>query len=129
MTDSSLSGFSLRPPVGEVLQRLQRELYHRYKDQLDQVVLFGSQARGEASSDSDIDVVAVLKEGDIDPFLEYPKWAEWVMDVMLDYGELVNLIFTSRRRFDSVSSPLYQNIHSEGIVIYGNGGQMASEQG
>ncbi|MCO6487861.1 MAG: nucleotidyltransferase domain-containing protein [Phaeodactylibacter sp.] len=123
---TELSGSDLRPPVGEVLRRLQHELYRRYKDQLDEVVLFGSQARGEASADSDIDVVAVLKEGDIDPFLEYPKWAEWVMDVMLDYGELVNLIFTSRRRFESVNSPLYQNIHSEGIVIYGNGDQMAS---
>ncbi len=128
MTDLSRSGSDLRPSVGEILRHLQQELYSRYKDQLDRVVLFGSQARGDASADSDIDVLAVLKEEAIDPFHEYPKWAEWVVDIMLDYGELVNLIFTSRRRFDSVNSPLHQNIHSEGIVIYGNGDQMASRQ-
>lgn len=120
MTDLASSGTVLRPAVGEILQQLQRELQGRYKGQLDQVVLFGSQARGNASPDSDIDVLAILKEDGADPFLEYPRWAEWVVDILLDYGELVNLLFTSRSRFDSVNSPLYRNVHSEGIVIYGS---------
>lgn len=126
MKETLRSGPTLRPPVRDILQRLRSELHGRYKSQLDQVVLFGSQARGDASEDSDIDVLAILKENGADPFLEYSKWAEWVVDIMLDYGELVNLLFTSRSRFDSVNSPLYQNIHSEGIVIYGKGDQMAS---
>lgn len=125
MKDVLRSRPTFRPLVEDILQRLQSELHSRYKDQLDQTVLFGSQARGDASEDSDIDVLAILKENGTDPFLEYPKWAEWVVDIMLDYGELVNLLFTSRSRFDSVNSPLYQNIHSEGIVIYGKGDQMA----
>jgi len=48
----------------EILQRLKICLQEIYGDRLLKTILFGSHARGEASGDSDIDVLVVLK-GDI----------------------------------------------------------------
>ena len=47
---------SLRPALEQYAARLRR----RFGDRLRSVVLFGSWARGQASEDSDIDVLAVI---------------------------------------------------------------------
>jgi len=42
-----------------ILARLKRELKNHYRDRLKQLIMFGSQARGDAHPDSDIDVLVV----------------------------------------------------------------------
>ena len=44
-----------------ILTRLKQELTDRYEDRLLCLTLFGSQSRGDAELESDIDVLAVLK--------------------------------------------------------------------
>ena len=44
----------------KVLKDLKQGLIRIYGDRLDSVVLYGSQARGDSSSDSDIDVLIIL---------------------------------------------------------------------
>lgn len=108
----------MNPKVPPILTKLQNALLTHYGEKLSQVILFGSQARGDASEDSDIDVLVVL-EGQTEDFArEYENWSDWVSDELLESGELVNLIITSSQRYNSVKSPLYLNIHSEGILIY-----------
>ncbi|MHC5719371.1 MAG: nucleotidyltransferase domain-containing protein [Nostoc sp.] len=58
--------------LAEILQRLKTCLREIYGDRLVKMVLFGSQARGEASTDSDIDVLVVLK-GNVNPGEEIKK--------------------------------------------------------
>jgi len=45
-----------------ILAELKRGLQEIYGDRLRAVVLFGSQARGEATADSDVDVAVVLDD-------------------------------------------------------------------
>ena len=101
-----------------IVKKLRKALLFRYGENLSQIILFGSQARGDATSDSDIDVLVVLEDSVAEPFQEYRKWSDWITDELLESGELVNLVFTSRQRYDSVKSPLYLNIQAEGILIY-----------
>ncbi|MEL6222113.1 MAG: nucleotidyltransferase domain-containing protein, partial [Cyanobacteria bacterium J06627_8] len=44
-----------------VLDSLSNYLNHLYGQQLEELILFGSHARGEATPESDIDVLVVLK--------------------------------------------------------------------
>ena len=45
-----------------ILQSLRRELTRVLGDQLESMILYGSQARGHARSDSDIDVLLVVRD-------------------------------------------------------------------
>ena len=47
--------------LAEILTRLKQEFQHIYQDNLISLVLFGSQARGDAKTDLYIDVLVVLK--------------------------------------------------------------------
>jgi predicted nucleotidyltransferase len=47
----------LRPVLAELKQRLNEH----YGERLESVILYGSQARGDAAEDSDVDVLVVLR--------------------------------------------------------------------
>lgn len=53
----------MRPPVKLALDELKAGLERIYGERLKRVVLFGSQARGDARWDSDVDVLIVLAGG------------------------------------------------------------------
>jgi predicted nucleotidyltransferase len=52
-----------------ILRQLRNYLQNTYQNQLDKVILFGSQARGDVQEDSDIDILIVLK----DPFDDHQE--------------------------------------------------------
>ncbi len=56
------STLGVAPHVAASLERLRGALERRFGDRLRQVVLFGSQARGDAQEDSDVDVLVVVDD-------------------------------------------------------------------
>ena len=67
----------------EILEKLGTELKERYQDRLIRLVLFGSQARGDADSLSDIDVLVVLR-GNVDALTEIKANSRWLSDFCLE---------------------------------------------
>ena len=51
----------IKPDSDPILKRLRSALAETYGDRIDQVVLFGSRARGDATPESDYDVAVFLK--------------------------------------------------------------------
>jgi predicted nucleotidyltransferase len=102
--------------LAEILQRLQTCLREIYGDRLVKMVLFGSQARGEAARDSDIDVLVVLK-GDVNLGEEIKKTSDVVAELSLEYDRVISRLFIDEFRFNSYNSPLLQNIRREGIAF------------
>jgi uncharacterized protein len=98
--------------VSEFRQRLQQ----LYGNRLEQVILFGSQARGDAVEGSDIDVMIVLK-GDVNVGDEISRTTELCAELSLAYDVLISTIFMSAYRFTSEQSPLLINVHREGVAI------------
>ena len=70
----------LRGPLREAQQRLQA----MYGDRLRRVILYGSQARGDAREDSDIDVLVVL-DGPFDLYQETKPLATLHFDLFERY--------------------------------------------
>lgn len=99
-----------------ILQELKRSLQIAYKKRLTQIILFGSQARNEAVSGSDIDILIVLK-GEVKASDEILKTGGIVADLSLKYDEVVSCLFMTESRFLHHNSMLLRNIRLEGITI------------
>ncbi len=102
--------------LAEILTRVKQEFQQIYQDNLISLVLFGSQARGDAKQDSDIDVLVVLKETNtLDN--NHQKIIEFISDICIEYGVLVSCVYVSEYQFQQEKSPLLLNIHQEGIFL------------
>jgi predicted nucleotidyltransferase len=86
------------------------------------VVLFGSVARGDSESDSDIDVFVLVENGTRAELRE--RIVDLAMDINLEEGEskiyISPLISTLEKDgYDrTIGLPVYYNLDEEGIVLY-----------
>lgn len=87
-----------------------------YGDRLVNLVLFGSQARGDAVFGSDIDVLVVLK-GPIRLGEEIKRTSHIVADLSLEYDEVISRQFADEYRFNYAYGPLLRNIRKEGVIL------------
>lgn len=99
-----------------ILAKFRHYLEALYKEKLDQIVLYGSQARGDASSESDIDVLIVLKE----PF-NYSDETERVSFIVtplcLEHNVVISCAFVTLEKFQQGNSAFFRNVHLEGISV------------
>ncbi|WP_375176611.1 nucleotidyltransferase domain-containing protein [Marinobacter mobilis] len=89
---------------------------------VDQLVLFGSRARGNYLPDSDADVAVILKKGPGDFVKTKLAMARLSFDVLLKTGVLIQALPVWECEWEnpaSYSNPtLLQNIAREGIVLW-----------
>ncbi|HEY9737610.1 MAG TPA: nucleotidyltransferase domain-containing protein [Trichocoleus sp.] len=99
-----------------ILQSLKNYLQEEYRDRLDRVILFGSQAREEATEDSDIDVLVVLDDP-VHASEEIYRTSQFVAELCLEHNLLISRLFLPKSRFEAENSPLLVNIRREGIAL------------
>ncbi|MEX0687552.1 MAG: nucleotidyltransferase domain-containing protein [Pirellulales bacterium] len=99
-----------------ILAELKERLSEAYGERLHAVVLFGSEARGDARPDSDIDVMAVLDNltGDYGDELETGLAA--VYPVALRIGRRVSVKPLTREEYEQGDSPLLREVRRSGIA-------------
>ena len=102
--------------LAQILAELRHRLEQLYGPRLVKLVLFGSQARGDAEPGSDIDVLVVL-EGPVSPGEEIERTGEIVAGLSLEYDEVIACVFMSADRFANEGSPLLLNVRREGVTI------------
>lgn len=102
--------------VGTMLEELRSALERLYGDRLRQVILYGSQARGEANEDSDVDVVVVLA-GSIVPGREIDRMLDLVVELNEKYGTLISVYPVSEENYQATQSPLLINVRREGVAV------------
>ncbi len=96
--------------------RVKEELVRRYGRGIDRVLLYGSQARGEAEEGSDIDLLVVVDES-LDAREVRRSLNDLLLEILLEEGELVSVIVVPRNTFDHYNSPLLVNIRREGVAV------------
>ena len=98
---------------------LHKEMKHRlenaYGQRLRGVVLYGSEARGEATADSDVDVLVLLSgapsmRDDLDAI-------DALYPLTLAYGRPLSPKVIDAQEYERRDCPLYRSVHREGVPL------------
>jgi len=100
----------------ELLREIKARLASAHGDRLRGVVLYGSEARGDAGPDSDVDVL-VLLEGRIDYAKDLEMNLNALYPLVLEIGRRISAKPVSAAEYDAVDCPLYQIARREGITV------------
>jgi hypothetical protein len=99
-----------------VIEAFLRHLGHA-RSRIQQIILFGSRARGQEKPFSDYDLLLVVQERERDLM---DAIHDAVMDALLATGRLVSPKVFRRRDFDRLSAiptPFFANVRKDGIPI------------
>ena len=102
--------------IRAIVEEFKTRIEDLYGRRLSKLILYGSQARGEAADDSDIDLLVVLK-GDVAPGEEIDRMIDVIAELNLKYGVLLSVYPVSEEEFSGVNSPLFLNARREGLEI------------
>lgn len=109
---------SLPEAVRACLQDLTRRLQQELGDNLLEVRLFGSYARGEARPDSDVDVLVLVREA---PLAVREQVSALAADVGLDHDLVVSTLTWDAehlKRHEELDTLLLRSLRAEGVVLW-----------
>ena len=93
-------------------------LQEKYLDKIENVILFGSAARGESDKESDVDILVVLKKRD-EKLRDEVSMAAF--DVILSSNVVISPIVMNKEMYEWhkwYRDPLYNNIERDGIDLW-----------
>ncbi len=102
----------------DIVKRFKREVEGLYGENLEQIILFGSRARGDWEGASDVDLLVVLR--DMDDF-----WAELrrleAIAYQVSFGDghpiVLSVIPIRAREFAGQDSAFVKNLRKEGSAV------------
>ena len=106
-----------------VVDEFVRRALEKYKDRIDEIILFGSVARREASEDSDIDILVV---GNV----SLEELVDISFPILLEYEELISAKDMKKDYFEFLIREEYsliRNVLKEGVVLYERMGEAFGE--
>lgn len=100
----------------EALKDFTQRVSKLYGDRLESIILYGSHARGEATEQSDIDLLIVLK--DFKEFWEeFHRISPTASSVSLKHNVVISAIPVKKKEYESKITPLILNVRKEGKAI------------
>lgn len=99
-----------------ILAEFRRGLERLYGNRLVELILFGSQARNDASPDSDIDVMIVVR-GPVDSNEEIRRVSPLASELSLKHDLVISCVHVSEEAFRRDQSPLLLNVRREGVLV------------
>ncbi len=104
------------PKLDEILLRYRAGLQQALGQQLSRVVLYGSQARGEAWEGSDIDVLVVMRDA-FDPVEVCRRTSALAAQIGLDYEVLISTAFKTEAELARRNSPYLATVAEDMVEV------------
>ena len=105
------------PIIQQIAKEYKDALKKLYGDDLAELILFGSYARGDQREESDVDFAIVLKNPDIRTFPVLEKTSSISSELSLKYGLMISTFPVSLQKKKTSMQGVYRNIRREGIII------------
>ena len=102
--------------IKQLVNRVKDHLVERYGEKIRKVILYGSLVRGEATRDSDIDILVLVDES-LNPFEVRKSLSDLLFDILLEEGELVSAIILPEHFFENHNYPFMLNVKKEGVRV------------
>ena len=102
--------------ISRLVDRVKEHLIELYGEKIKKVILYGSHARGEASGESDIDLLVLVDES-IEPFEVRKRLSDLLFDILLEEGELISVITLPENFFENYNYPFMLNVKKEGVSV------------
>ena len=101
-----------------IINELVNGLIELFGAKLEQVILYGSFARGDADEESDIDVAVILSAALSPDIME--RFIAFNAELDLKYNKVFSIIDINRDDIQKWGTivPFYKNINREGIVLW-----------
>jgi len=101
--------------IKHLINKIKEHLIKTYGERIKQVILYGSQVRGETTKDSDVDILVVVDES-LNPFEVRKSLSDLLFDIVLEEGELASVIAVPEHFFKNYNSPFLLNVRKEGVI-------------
>ncbi|MBW8049913.1 MAG: HEPN domain-containing protein [Cytophagales bacterium] len=105
--------------IEKILIDVKKAVTKLYGERLSKLILYGSQARGEATEYSDIDLLIVLK-GRMNEKKETNR-RDIIYDLILKYNEEISGFVVSENQYKTNNMPFYLNVRNDGIDLLKSG--------
>lgn len=118
VTTKPLALSQITKKEGEALEIFIQRLLAELGQQVVQVILFGSKARGNSTADSDVDVLILAKDEDRQLQRQISKISS---QIDLDYDILLNTLLIADKRWKQMSKEkfsLCRNVERDGINLF-----------
>ncbi|MDK2864887.1 MAG: uncharacterized protein PWP37_1079 [Thermotogota bacterium] len=102
--------------ITRLVNQVKSHLRKRYGEKIREVILYGSHVRGEATKDSDIDIL-VLIDDSLDPFEVRRNLSDLLFDILLEHDELMSVVVLPEDFFENYNYPFMLNVKKEGIRV------------
>ena len=99
-----------------IIKKCKATLAKYYGDRLKGVILYGSTARKQATSSSDVDLLVLLTPP-LDYFVELRQLVDVLYPIQLESEKLISAKPVSAHDFELGSISLYRNAKREGILV------------
>ena len=107
-----------RPAVRAALAEYVQRMITEHAEEVVSIMLYGSQARGEADDESDIDVFVIVRHNT--PEL-YQALGQLAWEVQYKHGVVISDMIRDLDQFKLMQAnrfPYYQSIEREGVVLW-----------
>ena len=110
--------FNANKELALTMKTLIQELASIYGNLLQEVILYGSYARGEQTDESDVDIALILKSSPSNEMTD--RMIECTARNELEFGKVLSVLDIQLEKFSLWKNivPFYRNIEKEGIVLW-----------
>ncbi|HEX2225226.1 MAG TPA: nucleotidyltransferase domain-containing protein [Thermoanaerobaculia bacterium] len=99
-----------------IRQEIRPRLRAAFRDRLRDVLVYGSEARGEAREDSDLDLLVVLS-GPVRLGKDLEAIVKALYPLQLEIDRPIHALPVSAEAFEAEEFSLYRNIKQEGVAV------------